>query len=107
MSRVIEYRKLIRDKVPDILEAEGVKATYHKADHDEFEIELLEKLREEVIEFKNAKSIDELVDLLETLDTVIAFYEWKQEDIITLKNEKRAEKGGYSKQLILDKTEQE
>ena len=103
--REIELRKLVRDKVPEILESEGVKVTSHKADHDEFETELLEKLREEVIEFKNAKSVDELVDLLETLDAVIAFYEWKQEDITIYKMQKRNEKGGYSKQIILDKTE--
>ncbi len=105
MSNVKEYRKLVRDKIPEILEAQGVKGTFHTAEHDEYEIELLEKLREEAIEFKNAKSVEELADLLEVVDAVIAFYEWNREDIEAMKAHKLKERGGFTKGLILERTE--
>lgn len=106
MSNIREYRKLVRDNIPEILEAQGVKGTFHTADHDEYEIELLEKLREEAIEFKNAKSVEELADLLEVVDAVIALYGWTHEDIQTMKAHKKQERGGFEKHLILEKTEE-
>jgi predicted house-cleaning noncanonical NTP pyrophosphatase (MazG superfamily) len=106
MSKITEYRKLVRDKIPEILEAQGVKGTFHTADHEEYETELLEKLREEVLEFKNAKSVEELADLLEVVDAVIAHFAWKQEDIQAVKAHKLSERGGFSKRLILEQTEE-
>ncbi len=106
MSKVTEYRKLVRDKIPEILENNNVKGTFHEANPEEYEIELLEKLREEVLEFKNAKSVDELVDLLEVVDAVIKLYDWKKEDIDAVKLHKLTERGGFNKRLILEKTEQ-
>lgn len=106
MGKITEYRKLVRDKFPETLEVQGVKGSFHEADHDEYEVELLEKLREEVIEFKNSKSVDELVDLLEVVDSVISLYDWKKEDIDAAKAKARAERGGFDKHLILERTEE-
>ena len=106
MSKITEYRKLVRDKIPEVLEAKGVKGKFRTADHDEYEIELLEKLREEVLEFKNAKSVEELADLLEVVDAVTAHFGWKQEDIQAVKTAKLHERGGFSKRLILEQTEE-
>lgn len=106
MGKVTEYRKLVRDNLPKILEGQGLKVKTHEADSEEYEIELLEKLREEAIEFKNAKSVDELVDLLETLDAIKKFYDWHDTEIDIVRTQKFAEKGGYSKRLILEQTEE-
>jgi predicted house-cleaning noncanonical NTP pyrophosphatase (MazG superfamily) len=105
MSENRILQKLVRDKLPELLKAQGITAHFHKADHDEYEIELLEKLREEVIEFKNAKSMDELADLLETVDAVIHHFGWSQADIQSTKDQLKAEKGGYQERLILERTE--
>jgi predicted house-cleaning noncanonical NTP pyrophosphatase (MazG superfamily) len=106
MSDIREYHKLVRDKFTDVLEAKGVKYKTHEAEHDEFETELLEKLREEVLEFKNAKSMDELADLLEVVDAVINLYSWSREDIEAVKAAKLAERGGFTKRIILETTEE-
>lgn len=106
MSKITEYRKLVRDNIPEILESKGVKGTFHTADHDEYELELLEKLREEVLEFKNAKSVEELADLLEVVDAVTAHFGWSQEDILAVKAAKLQERGGFKKRLILEQTEE-
>lgn len=83
MSKITEYRKLVRDKIPEILEAQGVKGTFHTADHEEYETELLE-----------------------VVDAVIAHFAWKQEDIQAVKAHKLSERGGFSKRLILEQTEE-
>jgi predicted house-cleaning noncanonical NTP pyrophosphatase (MazG superfamily) len=105
MSDNTTIQKLVRDKLPELLKAQGIKANFHKADSEEYETELLEKLREEVIEFKNARSMDELADLLETVDAVIHHFGWTQADIQTTKEQLKTEKGGYQERLILESTE--
>ena len=106
MGKITEYRKLVRDNIPEILEASGVKGKFHEANSEEYEIELLEKLREEAIEFKNAKSIEELADMLEVMDAIIALYDWDQADIDAMKSKKHTERGGFTKRLILEQTEE-
>jgi predicted house-cleaning noncanonical NTP pyrophosphatase (MazG superfamily) len=105
MSDIIELHKLVRDKVPELLEAKGVKAKFHEADSEEFETELLEKLREEVLEFKNAKSIEQLADLLHVVDAVIAEKGWDEATVSQVKAQRMQEKGGFDKRLILESTE--
>jgi predicted house-cleaning noncanonical NTP pyrophosphatase (MazG superfamily) len=98
--------KLVRDKTPELMEAKGVKAKFHEASYEEYETELLEKLREEVIEFKNSKSIDQLADLMEVVDAVTSLYEWTPEIIKSTKDAKRTERGGFNKRLVLESTEE-
>ncbi|MBA2279309.1 nucleoside triphosphate pyrophosphohydrolase [Candidatus Saccharibacteria bacterium] len=105
MSDVTEVNKLVSDNTPEILASKGITAKFHEADHDQYEIELLEKLREEVLEFKNNKSIVQLSDLLITVDAVVELHGWGQEDVLAAKAERLNEKGGYSKRLILEQTE--
>jgi predicted house-cleaning noncanonical NTP pyrophosphatase (MazG superfamily) len=105
MSDKIELNKLVRDKVPELLEAKQVKATFHEASPEEFETELLEKLREEVLEFKNANSIEQLADLLQVVDEVISEKGWDKFMVDQVKAQRLNEKGGFSKRLILESTE--
>ena len=97
--------KLVRDKVPELLKAKGIDIKVHEANHDEFEIELLEKLREEVLEFKNNKSQEQLADLLEVIEALTSLEGWTKEQIEEVRRLRHEEKGGFSKRLILENTE--
>ena len=99
------YNKLVRDKVPDQFKTEGVKAHIHEADDKEFETALLEKLREELLEFKNNKSIEQLADLLDVVDELIRLEHWTPEQIAAVRQERLQEKGGFTKRYILESTE--
>jgi predicted house-cleaning noncanonical NTP pyrophosphatase (MazG superfamily) len=94
--------KLVRDKVPGQLKAKGVEVKVHQADQAEFESELLEKLREEVLEFKNAKSMDQLADLLEVVDAVIQLEGWTKEQVEAVRVQRLQEKGGFNERFILE-----
>jgi predicted house-cleaning noncanonical NTP pyrophosphatase (MazG superfamily) len=105
MSDQIELHKLVGDKVPELLKAKGVNAKFHEATSEEYETELLDKLREEVLEFKNAKSIEQLADLQITVDAVVSLMGWEDSTVSQVKAQRLQEKGGYGKRLILESTE--
>ncbi len=45
-----QYRKLVRDRIPEILDTKGVPHEKHVADDTEYRTELMKKLEEEVLE---------------------------------------------------------
>jgi predicted house-cleaning noncanonical NTP pyrophosphatase (MazG superfamily) len=94
--------KLIRDKMPDIIRAGGAEPKVREASAEEFEEKLFDKLREEALEFKNSKSVDQLVDLLEVIDAIKELYVWDEADVQATKTKKKAENGGFEKHLILE-----
>ena len=66
----ITYNKLVRDKIPEIIEESGkVPVTRILTDND-YEMKLCEKLQEELNEYKEFHEIEELADLQEVIDFV-------------------------------------
>jgi len=63
----MKYNKLIRDKIPKILDDKKVKYKIHIADEKEYEEKLLKKLQEEVTEFLTDKNVEELADIEEVI----------------------------------------
>ena len=45
------YNKLVRDKIPEILDAKNISYEKRIASLEEYKVELIKKLGEEVIEF--------------------------------------------------------
>jgi len=60
-KRVDTYNKLVRDKIPEIIEADGLIAETRRLGTQEAIKELKKKLLEEVSEFLETKSLDDLV----------------------------------------------
>ena len=103
MTEEILYNKLIRDKIPEIIENAGKQYEIHQADEQEYIEKLLLKVEEELAEFKEEPSIEEMADLFEVLDAVIDYYDFDKQEIKNYQEKKREEHGGFKKQLILDK----
>jgi len=103
VAEEILYDKLIRDKIPEIIENAGKEYEIHKADQEEYIEKLLLKVEEELTEFKEEPSIAEMADLFEVLDAVIDYYNFEREEIKEYQENKRKERGGFKKKLILDK----
>lgn len=97
------YNKLIRDKIPEIIEKAGKQYTLHTASEEMFEQKLLEKLLEESNELIEKPCIEEIADIYEVLDAIIRFYGFDDKEIETVKASKRLERGGFDQQLILEK----
>lgn len=98
----MRYDKLVRDNIIEIIKKEGKNPVFHVADAAEYTAKLQEKLREEVDEFRQAESQEEMADIFEVISAVLAEKGWSIEEIVTLQKKKRAEKGGFDKKIILE-----
>ena len=93
------YNKLVRDNIPEILDAKGVSYEKRVADEEEYKVELLRKLNEEISEFSTEGDVEELADVLEVIEALKKLPEYENVEEIRLK--KREERGGFDKRLIL------
>ena len=62
----IEHNKLVRDRIPEIIEAEGKECNTRILSDEEMKLALKNKLKEEAEEFANSDmSIEEMADIFE------------------------------------------
>ena len=95
------YHKLVRDRIPDIIEADG-KTCVCETLSDEVYIRLLDqKLNEELAEYQESKSLEELADLLEVMQAVVRARGWTLDELEQVRAHKAAERGGFAKKILL------
>lgn len=98
-----KYNKLVRDKIPEIIEAEGKNCTYEIVTGEE-KYKLLEaKLQEEVNEFLEDKNLEELADIMEVIFSLANELGHSEEELILNRNNKKKEKGRFKKGIVLFK----
>ena len=100
----MRYDKLVRDRIIDIIEVKGRRATWHVATDEEYRLKLREKLREEDSEFFENPSQEEMADVFEVITAVLKEQGWALEDIVALQKKKRGERGGFERRLILEES---
>lgn len=64
---MIIHNKLVRDRIPEIIEKSGKKAITRTLTQEEYLMELDRKLNEECAEYQADKSLEELADMLEVM----------------------------------------
>jgi len=104
------YKKLVRDNIPEIIQKENKIPKTRFLSNDEYKYELLKKLVEESNEVLGAREdkkdlIKELGDLLEVIDFAIKAFDLNKEEILTLKDKRKQERGGFDKQIFLESVE--
>ncbi len=92
--------KLVRDKIPEIIEAAGKTPVTRVLSEEEYLIELERKLDEEVAEYKADKSIEEIADVLEVLEAICDYYGYSVDEVLKAKHQKRDERGGFEKRIF-------
>lgn len=98
------YDKLVRDRIPEIIESSGNKCEIEVVS-DEIALEYLyKKLSEEVSELLEDKNLDEIADVMEVLFAIGSKYGYSEEDVLNRRNEKKCARGGFEGNLILKKT---
>lgn len=98
----MKHDKLVRDRIIEIIEEKGGKATWHLASDEEYELKLKEKLIEETKEFAKDGVIEEMADIFEVITALLAMNDWKIEDVVAIQKEKHAKRGGFEKRIILE-----
>ena len=101
----MEFNKLVRDNIPNIITKNGRVPITHAAGEEEFDLALLQKLREEVDEYIENPSEEEMIDVLEVIYTIYKVKNYNSEELEKKRKEKLKVRGGFVKRIILDKTE--
>ncbi|WGX74449.1 nucleoside triphosphate pyrophosphohydrolase [Paraclostridium bifermentans] len=98
------YDKLVRDRIPEIIESSGNKCEIEVVS-DEVALEYLyKKLNEEVCELLEDKNLDEIADVMEVLFAIGSKYGYSEEDVLNRRAEKKDARGGFENNLVLSKT---
>lgn len=100
------YNKLVRDNIPEIIEADGKHCTVETLSDEEYLCLLDCKLNEELAEYQESKSLEELADLLEVMQAVVKARGWTMEELEQLRAKKAAERGGFEKKILLKEVQE-
>lgn len=92
--------KLVRDKIPEIIEADGKTPITRILERDEYLSELDRKLNEEVAEYQGDKSLEEMADVLEVLFAICEGRGYSIEELMAIKQKKKEERGGFQKRIF-------
>ncbi len=104
--RKVFYNKLVRDRIQEKIERNGEKCVVRVIeDQDEFQQELLKKVREEADALSQTSSREEFLaeyaDLMVVLDALTHLLEFSEADIKTALEENVAKKGLYKNKHFL------
>jgi len=97
----IKYNKLVRDRIPEIIESTGKHCTHNTLSDDEYLKMLDEKLTEELQEYQESKSMEELADLLEVMMAVAVARGSSIEDIDRIRIAKAEKRGAFTQKILL------
>ena len=107
---VTVYKKLIRDKIPQVFAANNKIFNTRILTDDEYRVALKQKLIEEskeVLESSNKKDlIYEIADVIEVLNCIKSSENISDEDVEKCRLEKGKKRGVFSQKLFLESVEE-
>ena len=101
MKNVITYNKLVRDRIPEIIRASGKQCSVDVLENTAYINMLDAKLQEELNEYQQSKSLEELADLLEVMGAVVRARGYTWDDLTRVRKKKRDERGGFDQRILL------
>lgn len=95
------YNKLVRDRIPEIIERAGKRCGCETLPQDQYITMLDAKLDEELAEYQQSKSLEELADLLEVMGAVVRARGYTWDQLTDIRMKKKKERGGFEKRILL------
>lgn len=100
----ITYNKLVRDRIPEIIEKSGNRCVTEILTDEEY-IEMLDKkLDEELAEYHKDKNIEELADLLEVIYACAQARGFSLEELENVRAAKADKRGAFKDKILLIET---
>lgn len=99
--KVIKYNKLIRDRIPEIIELSGKKVKVEKVQEEELLDLLNKKLLEELKEYEESGEVEELADLVEVVHAILDYKKISIEDFNKIREKKNQSRGAFKEGLLL------
>lgn len=97
----IEYHKLVRDRIPEIIETSGKTCTVEILSDEDYLRMIDAKLDEELAEYHKDQNIEELADLLEVIYAATKARGYSIEQLETVRSEKAVNRGAFDKKILL------
>ena len=99
-----KYNKLVRDRIPEIIEASG-KSCVTEILSDEDYLRMGDaKLDEELAEYHKDQNIEELADLLEVIRAATIARGYTLEELEAVRAKKADKRGGFEEKILLIET---
>lgn len=102
----MKYNKLVRDDIPEIIAQEGKSVSYRILNEDEYKVALEEKLDEEVIEYYDSKSVEEIADIVEVLNAIIKANGHSRLEVFITRMKKKMVNGGFERRVFLEEVKE-
>lgn len=97
------YSKLVRDKIPEIINKDSRVAITRKLDDTEYLNELNKKLQEEVNEYLEDNNVEELADIVEVIYAILNSKNVSIEEFEIIRKSKVDKRGAFNKKIFLEK----
>jgi predicted house-cleaning noncanonical NTP pyrophosphatase (MazG superfamily) len=99
------YNKLVRDKIPQIIESKGKEFSTKVLNDKDYIKYLKEKAYEELDEYcaaeMNGEAVEELADLLEVIRALAKQHGSTIEEIEAVRKDKEEKRGGFKDKMFL------
>ena len=97
---VKKYNKLVRDRIPEIIESSGKTCVTEILSDEEYLRMVDAKLDEELAEYHKDQNIEELADLMEVLLAAAKARGYSREELEAVRLEKAEKRGGFEKKIF-------
>ncbi len=101
----MKYNKLVRDRIPELIEESGRKQVSRTLNEVEYEQALMDKIVEEIEEYRVSKNEEEIADIYEVLDCLVKLKDYEPMHIDYLRLIKREARGSFHKRILLEEVE--
>ena len=101
---VKKYNKLVRDCIPEIIEASGSTCVTELLSDEDYLRMVDAKLDEELAEYHKDQNIEELADLLEVIRAATIARGYTLEELEVVRAKKAEKRGGFEQKILLIET---
>jgi predicted house-cleaning noncanonical NTP pyrophosphatase (MazG superfamily) len=105
LNKVV-HNKLVRDRIPKIIAADGKQANTRILGDKEYLKELVKKLGEEAKELQKDLSVEELADIKELVIAIREALGVHAGELEEVRRQKAAQRGRFKKKIFLESVEQ-
>lgn len=103
------YNKLVRNRIPEIIEKSNKKLTSRILTDVEYSSEITKKMHEELAEYEatttNEDAVEELADLLELIHAAAVIHNTTFEELEKVRVDKAKKRGGFDERIFLIEVE--
>lgn len=101
------YNKLVRDKIPEIIEKDNCIPITRILNDEEYIKELNKKLKEEINEYLEDDNTEELADVVEVIMQFLDSKNINIEDFEKIRKTKVEKRGAFKNKIFLEKSIEE